>query len=177
MTSETRQQGQFLVKSLISHFASGPLHLIELFSRTYGSSLVPKGLNSSYGKSRTLVLILWTDSKKDALGSIYLHLGVVFANSKMNPWTISFPLPGGIWAALFTAFDWHAVPPLDSLYWMRMLLIHHPFKSIRTHLWSSMVRAVLWKVWNERNAPIFQDKERYAGEVFELAIFNAFFGV
>lgn len=48
----------------------------------------------------------------------------------------------------------------------------YPFKASKAQLWSSMIKAVFWKICDERNNRNFQDKERPFEDVLELAVFN-----
>lgn len=46
-------------------------------------------------------------------------------------------------------------------------------QSYKTQLWSSLIRVVLMKFWEEKNNIIFQDKENPLG--MSLAVFHALF--
>ena len=81
---------------------------------------------------------------KNALGSTFLHFRATFAkeapkHKTMFHSTIKFQLQFGVTISLLA-------PSLDTVDWIKMLFVDHPFKTIKKHLQSILIRAILWKI-------------------------------
>lgn len=80
-----------------------------------------------------------------------------------------------LWADVLESFNWSIVTPIDSKSWICMLLLDHPFKNTKEIIWTNIVSAVLWKIWDKRNAWIFKDKAKSIEEVLHSVALNAFY--
>lgn len=72
------------------------------------------------------------------------------------------------------AFNWSVTFPNDTQSWLSLLISWTPFKADKSHLWLSLVCAVLWKIWEERNSRIFWDKSRTAKDILILSFMMLF---
>lgn len=50
------------------------------------------------------------------------------------------------------------------------------FEAAKERLWLCIICAVLWKIWEERNARIFWDKNKKTKDIIDTIIQNVFFG-
>lgn len=57
---------------------------------------------------------------------------------------------------------------------LRLLISYPPFKASKRQLWLCIICAVLWKVWDEWNARIFQEKFRSTKDIIDTIIHTTF---
>lgn len=81
------------------------------------------------------------------------------------------------WAKIFLDREHEdgVVPSHTIKDWLHLLIVDHPFKASAAILWSSMVQAILWRIWIERNHRIIKSKESSNVDVMDCSLFNALY--